>query len=164
MKTAKALARNYQWPRVKIQCFNGYFSLFEHRLLVTRGDCSETCTRWELRGLNYMRWQERSYPDFSLCVYSAYFCSALTLTSFTPNNKWKEGFTFCFCKKGLLGVKSMEQFVFPCKILDFSTKAFHFVRPDQCRGTCILKRVPPYSKSDIYNIYVYMYIVFHVAI
>jgi len=165
MKTAEALARNYQWPRVRIPAFNGYFSLYEHRLLVTRGDCSATRTCWELRGMNYMRWQERSYPDFSLCVYSAHFCSALRLTSFIPNNKWQEGFTFCFCNKGLLRVKSMEQFVFPCIILDFSTKAFHFVRPDQLRGTYIMNRVPSYCKSDIYiiyniniNIYIYIYI------
>ena len=46
--------------------------------------------------------------------------------------------------------KSMKQFVFPCIILDSSSKAFHFVRPDQCHETCILNRVPPYCKSDIY--------------
>jgi hypothetical protein len=150
MKTAEALARNYLWPRVRIPVFNGYFSLFEYRLLVTRGDCSATDMRWELRGLHYMRWQERSYPGLSLCVYSAHFCSALTVTSFTPNNKWQEGFTFCFCNKGLLRVKSMEQFVFSYIILDSSSKAFHFIRPDQCHGTCILNYVPPYCKSDIY--------------
>jgi len=85
MKTAEDLARNYKWPLVRILALKRYFCLFEHRLLVTRGDYSATYIRWKLRGLHYMRWQERGYPDLSLCVYSAHFCLALRLTSFTPN-------------------------------------------------------------------------------
>jgi hypothetical protein len=51
-------------------------------------------------------------------------------------------------KREFFRVKSMEQLVYHFIILDSSTKAFHFVRPDQRRGTFILNRLSPYRKSD----------------